>query len=150
MSRISSSSTSGVRVAAQPLSNIYTVLLLIGALGLVGALVMLWVTLDGRYGATFAIGDKGKAALKEPAEAKERVDRATADLAATTDAMKKFPEVMTGPGATPAEGTGTTPPATPAPAAPAEAPAAAPAAPAAAPAAPAEAPAAPAAPAADK
>mgnify|MGYP001379926879 CR=1 FL=1 len=32
MSRIGSSSASGVRVAAQPLSNVFTVLLLIGAL----------------------------------------------------------------------------------------------------------------------
>ena len=67
MSRISSSSASGVRVAAQPLSNIYTILLVIGFLVLVLALVMLWVTLEQRYGVVWAVTDIEKANLNAPA-----------------------------------------------------------------------------------
>jgi len=75
MSRISSSSASGVRVAAQPLSNIYTILLVIGFLGLVLALVMLWVTLEQRYGVVWNITDVEKANLNAPATetAKQKV-----------------------------------------------------------------------------
>jgi len=67
MSRISSSSASGVRVAAQPLSNIYTILLVIGFLVLVLALVMLWVTLEQRYGVVWNITDVEKVNLNAPA-----------------------------------------------------------------------------------
>jgi hypothetical protein len=68
MSRINPvSSASGVRVAAQPLSNVYTILLMIGFVSLTLALVMLWITLDTRYGVSFGVSDEGKAALALPA-----------------------------------------------------------------------------------
>ena len=80
MSRISSSSASGVRVAAQPLSNIYTILLVIGFLALVLALVMLWGTLEQRYGAPWAVTDEGKANLNAPIKAGEAQKAAAAEL----------------------------------------------------------------------
>jgi hypothetical protein len=69
MSRISSSSASGIRAAVQPLSNIYTILLVIGFLVLVPALVMLWVTLEQRYGVVWAVTEPGKNNLNAPADA---------------------------------------------------------------------------------
>jgi len=62
MSRIGSTSTSGVRVAAQPLSNIYTVLLVLSAVALVVAVVMACVSLQTGYGAILPIGEGGKQA----------------------------------------------------------------------------------------
>ena len=81
MSRISSSSASGVRVAAQPLSNIYTILLVIGLLALILALVMLWITLEQRYGAVWAVTDPGKNNLNAPANAaaKQKTDNEELD-----------------------------------------------------------------------
>ena len=80
MSRISSSSASGVRVAAQPLSNIYTVLLVIGCLALVLAFVMLWVTLAKGYGTVWAVTDEGKANENAPIKAGEAQKAAAAEL----------------------------------------------------------------------
>jgi hypothetical protein len=80
MSRISSSSASGVRVAAQPLSNIYTILLVIGVLALVLALVMLWVTLEQRYGVVWNITDVEKANLNAPADAAAKQKAASDEL----------------------------------------------------------------------
>jgi hypothetical protein len=118
MSRIGSSSTSGVRIAAEPLSNVYTVLLLIGLVALVVATVMLWVTLEQRYGVTFGLSEAGKRALAAPEAARNALSAARADLQKKTeDEIVRFPEEMgkTAPGAAP------TPPAevTPTPPAPA-------------------------------
>jgi len=154
MSRIDSSSASGVRVAAQPLSNVYTVLLLTGLLVLVAATILLWVTLEGRYGVTFAVTQAGKDALEQPSLQEANVKAQRAKLEETRKFITGYPEEL-GPypaPATPGTEGGTTPPPetppapVPAPAAPAP-PAPAPEAPAA-PAAPAPAPEAPAAPAA--
>jgi hypothetical protein len=103
MSRIGSSSASGVRVAAEPLSNIFTVLLLIGALALVLAAVMLWVTLDKRYGVTFGVSDAEKAALDAPGKARAAQQAADAELAEKLAAIRRFPEAISKKAA-PAEG----------------------------------------------
>jgi len=112
MSRIGSSSASGVRVAAEPLSNVFTVLLLIGALALVLAAVMLWVTLDKRYGATFGTSDAGKAALDAPAKARADQQAADAELTEKLAAIRRFPEAISKKAA-PAAGGQTPPAATP-------------------------------------
>jgi len=109
MSRIGSSSASGVRVAAEPLSNVFTVLLLIGALALVLAAVMLWVTLDKRYGVTlFGVSDAEKAALDAPGKARAAQQAADAELTEKLGAIRRFPEAISKKAA-PAEG-GQTPP----------------------------------------
>ena len=108
MSRIGSSSASGVRVAAEPLSNVFTVLLLIGALALVLAAVMLWVTLDQRYGVTLGASDAGKSALDAPAKARAAQQAADAELTEKLAAIRRFPEAISKKAA-PAEG-GQTPP----------------------------------------
>jgi hypothetical protein len=127
---------------------VYTVLLLTGLLVLVAATVLLWVTLEGRYGVTFAVTQAGKDALEQPARQEANVKAQRAKLEETRRFITGYPEEM-GPYPAPAtpgtEGGTTPPPEVPAPAAPAPAPAA-PAAPAPAPDAPAPAPAAPAAP----
>jgi hypothetical protein len=112
MSRIGSSSASGVRVAAEPLSNVFTVLLLIGALALVLATVMLWVTLDKRYGVTFGASDAGKAALDAPAKARAAQQAADMELTEMLAAIRRFPEAISKKAA-PAEGGQTPPTATP-------------------------------------
>jgi hypothetical protein len=156
MSQIGSSS--GVRVAATPLSNVYTVLLLIGALVLALTLAGIWINGDRTYGVVWGITDSGKANLKALDTAKANQEAAEKELNQNWEALKQWPAGMVPP-VPPAPGTTapaapTTPPAAPAtppatPAAPATPPAtpAAPAAPAppAAPAAPATTPAAPAA-----
>jgi hypothetical protein len=129
MSRIGSSSASGVRVAAEPISNVFTVLLLIGALALALSLVMLWATLESRYGVTFAVSDPGKAALNAPKAAESKEQAAAKDLDEKLQAIRSFSQEI----AAPAAGAAAPPAAAP----PAEAPPAA-APPAAAP--PAEAP----------
>ncbi|MBE3096510.1 MAG: hypothetical protein IMZ44_05195 [Planctomycetes bacterium] len=108
MSRIGSSSASGVRVAAEPLSNVFTVLLLIGALALVLAALMLWGTLDKRYGVTFGASDAGKAALDAPAKARAAQQAADMELTEMLAAIRRFPEAISKKAA-PAEG-GQTPP----------------------------------------
>jgi len=55
MSRIGS--TSGVRVATQPLSNIYTVLLLVALLAVVVSVGILGYILQTRYGGTLGFGE---------------------------------------------------------------------------------------------
>ncbi len=92
MSRINpASSASGVRVAAQPLSNIYTVLLIVGLLSLILSLVMLWVSLEQRYGVTFAVTDEGKAALAAPTDAAKAQVAYKADLDAKSKAIEAWP-----------------------------------------------------------
>jgi len=117
MSQIGSSS--GVRVAAQPLSNVYTVLLLLGAVALVATAVMLGVTMNDRYGCILGVTDEGKRAKEAPEAAKRRQDSVRAELEQTDKAIKEFPEGVT----VPAVGGDVTPPAPavptpPAPAAP--------------------------------
>ena len=73
MSRTSSSSSiSGVRVASEPLSNVYTVLLLVGVLALLAATIMIWVALERGYGTTFSITDEGKANSEASVKAKDK------------------------------------------------------------------------------
>ena len=138
MSRIGSSS--GVRVAATPLSNVYTVLLLIGTLVLVLTLAGIWVIGERFYGVVWGITDSGKANLKAIDTAKADQEAAEKELNQKWEELKQWPAGMVppAPGATTPAPEGTTPPA--APAAPATPPAA-PATPPAAPAAPAEKPA---------
>ena len=143
MSRIGSSSASGVRVAAQPLSNVFTVLLLIGALALVVAVAALMVTGSKRFGVTFGLTSEGETALKAPGNSIQKATSAAADLAKMREQINRFPEPFKKEGqpaeAAPAESVTPPPPSPETPAAP---PAATPPAPAA------ETPAAPAPPAA--
>jgi len=133
MSQIASSS--GVRVAAQPLSNVYTVLLLLGTVALVATLVMLCVTMNDRYGVILAATKEGKQAKREAmkaardadfpeAETKTRYDQGKAKLDEGDENIKQFPEGVTaaavggnttppaGGATTPAPEGGATPPAT--------------------------------------
>ena len=158
MSRIGSSSASGVRVAAQPLSNVFTVLLLIGALALVLATVALVLVGNKRFGVTLGLTAEGETALKAPADSLQKAKNAADDLVKMREQISRFPEPYKreGQAGQPAEPAPTEPaapppavtPPAPAPETPA-APAVAPPAPAAetpaapAPAAPAAAPAAP-------
>ena len=118
MSQIGSSS--GVRVAAQPLSNVYTVLLLIGAVALVLALVLLAVVMDRNYGAVL-----GEENMKAVDQAAAQQQRRRAELDEADESLKRFPEGIapavgtapmdtgagTGAGAAPPAGEATTPPA---------------------------------------
>jgi len=104
MSQIASSS--GVRVAAQPLSNVYTVLLLIGGLALVVVFVMLAVTMNDRYECVLGVTEEGKRAKEEPDVQKARQDSVRDELNQTDKAIKEFPE-----GVAAAIGAGVTPPA---------------------------------------
>ena len=112
MSQIASSS--GVRVAAQPLSNVYTVLLLIGGLALVVVFVMLAVTMNDRYECVLGVTEEGKRAKEEPDVQKARQDSVRDELNQTDKAIKEFPEGVAaaiGAGVTPpAAGDATTPP----------------------------------------
>ncbi|MBE3070641.1 MAG: hypothetical protein IMZ55_11175 [Acidobacteria bacterium] len=116
MSQIGSSS--GVRVAAQPLSNVYTVLLLIGGLALALTLVVLCITMNARYGTILGVSEEGKQAKAAPDAAKSRQNAEKARLQEVEEQLKRFPEGVTGTapavGGAPAE-------AAPAEAAPAEA-----------------------------
>jgi hypothetical protein len=104
MSRISSaSSSSGVRVAAQPLSNVYTVLLVVGGLSLLLSLAMLWVTLEKRYGVVWTAPEQGKATYDIAAKDQ---DKLRADLKAQeaelAGGLPETPKMATPPEATPA------------------------------------------------
>ncbi len=112
MSQIGSSS--GVRVAAQPLSNVYTVLLLVGALALIVALVMLVVVMNGNYG-----GVLGEGPMKAVDEVAARQETQRSELEDVDQSLRRFPEGIsasqgtapspTGAGATPGSGETTTP-----------------------------------------
>ena len=92
MSRIGSSSASGVRVAAQPLSNVFTVLLLIGALALVVAVTALMVTGSKRFGVTFGLTSEGETALKAPGNSIQKATSAADELAKMREQINRFPE----------------------------------------------------------
>jgi len=115
MSQIGSSS--GVRVAAQPLSNVYTVLLLVGGVALITALVFLCLELDKNYGTILGITEKGEAnkTLHEKVETQQEERRQ--ELEEVDKALKRFPEGVTASpdaGAGPAgAGSGTSAPETP-------------------------------------
>jgi hypothetical protein len=88
MSRIGSSS--GVRVASAPLSNVYTVLLLVGALILVLVLVAVMVTNNTKYGVVIPASDEGKAAMQKPDQVKAMQATATKSLDEKIKEMKDF------------------------------------------------------------
>ena len=104
MSQIASSS--GVRVAAQPLSNVYTVLLLLGTVALVATLVMLCVTMNDRYGVILAVTEEGKQAKREARKAARDEEFPEAETKTTDKAISEFPEGV----AAPPVGGETTPP----------------------------------------
>ena len=108
MSRIGSSSASGVRVVVQPISNIYTVLLMIGAIALIATTVVLCVSL-ARYGPGLSFGEK-TLALEKVRD--QNLRDAEAELEATQKALGQWPEEAIGGTVPPARG-----PATPGPAA---------------------------------
>ena len=89
-------------MAAEPLNNIYTVFLLIGAVALTAALIMLWVTLETRYGATFGVSEAGKAALKAPEDEAQKQQAVRAELDEKAEALKRFPSTIGAP-ATPTQ-----------------------------------------------
>ena len=93
MSRIaSSSSASGVRIAAQPLSNVYTVLLLVAALALVAALVFACATLEGRYGSILPVGGAGEQARRDIEDAQTRQKAADAELNQMQQNLGQWPQ----------------------------------------------------------
>lgn len=144
MSRIGSSSSSAVRVAATQLSNVYTVLLLVAALALVVAVGLVASKLQTRYGSIVPAGQGGEQTERDLQTARTNAGATNVKLEEGQKALDQF--LGGGAAATPAAPAAPAAPATP-PAAPA-APATPPAAPRA-PAAPATpAPATPAAPAA--
>ncbi|MGB2754541.1 MAG: hypothetical protein WBD75_06630 [Phycisphaerae bacterium] len=97
MSRIaSSSSASGVRVAAQPLSNVYTVLLLLGALALVTALVMTCITLQGRYGSILPLGSAGEQSQRDLEDAKSKQAATGGELDQMQKALELWPRGTVG------------------------------------------------------
>jgi len=63
-------SSSGVRVAAAPLSNVYTVLLLVASLVLLLTLVAIWITTNQKYGVILPVSDAGKANMDMPDKVK--------------------------------------------------------------------------------
>jgi hypothetical protein len=105
MSQIGSSS--GVRVAAQPLSNVYTVLLLVGAVALVLTLVMLCVVMDGRYGTILGFTKEGEANKKLPAAIADQQEDRRDELEEVDQALKRFPEGISASAGTAPSGTGT-------------------------------------------
>ena len=99
MSRIASSSSasgasgaSGVRVAAQPLSNVYTVLLLVAALAVVAALVLACVTVQVRYGSILPVGAAGEQTRRDLEDAANRQKGVSAELDQMQENLKQWPE----------------------------------------------------------
>jgi len=116
MSRIGSSS--GVRVAATQLSNVYTVLLLVAALALILAVAFTCITLQKRYGSILPVGDAGDKTEAEVKGVEAALKATTPKLAEGQKALEGFLGGAPAPSAAPAE-TPATPaaetPATPAP-----------------------------------
>ncbi|MGB2938598.1 MAG: hypothetical protein WBD05_10465 [Phycisphaerae bacterium] len=98
MSRIGSSSASGVRVVAQPISNIYTVLLMIGAIALIVTTVVLCVSLS-RYGPGLSFGEPGPEKARD-----QHLEAAEAELEAAQKALGQWPEEAVGGTVPPARG----------------------------------------------
>jgi len=80
-------SSSGVRVATQPLSNVYTVLLLVGAVALVLALVLLCIVMNRNYGAV--LGEANTELLEKVAAQQEE---RRIELEKVDQALTRFPE----------------------------------------------------------
>jgi len=91
MSQIGSSG-SGVRVAAQPLSNIYTVLLLVAAVALVFALVWVCAIMDQNYGVVLALSEEGKANKELPEKIEKQQEDQEGELEQVDRALERFPE----------------------------------------------------------
>lgn len=72
MSRIGSSS--GVRVATQPLSNIYTVLALVALLALVATAVYLGYINQTRYGGTLGFGEPPRNVLQDASRKLDQIE----------------------------------------------------------------------------
>jgi len=85
-------SSSGVRVATQPLSNVYTVLLLIGALALVLALVFLCIVMDRNYDVILALTEEGQANKALPEKTAEEQETRREELEEADRSLKRFPE----------------------------------------------------------
>ncbi len=79
MSRIGSSS--GVRVAAQPLSNVYTVLLLVTALLLLVVAIFAGMSLQEMAGGTLGFGEEADQMLTQAQSAVQAGERQLAQLA---------------------------------------------------------------------
>ncbi len=86
MSRIGSSS--GVRVATQPLSTVYTVLLLIAVLALVVAIIYAAMTLQSNYGGTLGYGDEVE---QDVERARAFIRSASQELDTESGAIERFP-----------------------------------------------------------
>jgi len=107
MSQIGSSS--GVRVAAQPFSNVYTVLLLVAALALVLALVLLCVVMDRNYGAVLGFTKEGAANKQLPESVADQQKARRGELEEADQALKRFPEGISASAGTAPAGAGTSP-----------------------------------------
>ena len=107
MSQIGSSS--GVRVAAQPLSNVYTVLLLVGALALVVALVLLCVVMDRNYGTILGFTKEGGTNKQLPEKVADQQETRRGELEQADQALKRFPEGISASAGTVPAGAGTSP-----------------------------------------
>ncbi|HUW99470.1 MAG: hypothetical protein WBD63_02185 [Phycisphaerae bacterium] len=93
MSRIaSSSSASGVRIAAQPLSNVYTVLLMVAALALVVALVFVCLPPRGRQGSILPVGAAGEQTRRDIEDAQSRQKAADAELNQMQQNLGQWPQ----------------------------------------------------------
>jgi len=109
MSQIGSSS--GVRVAATPLSNVYTVLLLVGAVALVVTLVILVVVMDRNYGAVLGLSKEGEANKQMHEKVAAQQEARRSELKEVDQDLKRFTEgISASAGTAPPAGTGTTPP----------------------------------------
>jgi hypothetical protein len=89
MSRIGSSS--GVRVAAAPLSNVYTVLLLVATLALILVLVAVWMTSNRNYGVILGVSDEGKKNMEAPQRALDDQVKRQKEMAAWEETFNKIP-----------------------------------------------------------
>jgi len=105
MSRIGSSSASGVRVAAAPLSNVYTVLLLVAAVALVVAVVFAAASLQTRYGAVLPVGSSGEKIEGDLQAARTNLSKMSVTLEEGRQQLDQFLSGATGVGEseTPAE-----------------------------------------------
>ncbi|MEA3367638.1 MAG: hypothetical protein U9R68_05935 [Planctomycetota bacterium] len=107
MSQIGSSS--GVRVAAQPLSNVYTVLLLVGAVALVLALVLLCVVMDRNYGTVLGFTKEGATNKQLPESVADQQKTRRGELEEADRALNRFPEGISASAGTAPSGAGTSP-----------------------------------------
>jgi len=110
MSRTPSSASVGVQVAAGTTSNIYTLLLIISAVAVIGTAIYLSLVLDARYGYSFPFGQAYDAAKAKPQKALDRIQKD--DREVVQDTLTKF-SLDTGLSLGGAPGAGAAPPAAP-------------------------------------